>query len=78
MIDEDPSREDIERFGGESAWCPECGQEVWDLAEFCPACGAQVGSRTLSRPPVEAWLARRWLVLVAIAALAAFLAAVLL
>ncbi len=77
-MDEDPSREDIERFGGETAWCPECGAEVWDMAEFCPSCGAQVGGRVLTRPPVDTWLARRWLILVAVAALVAFLIAVLL
>ena len=77
MIDEDPSPEDLDRFSGETGWCPQCGAEVWDQAEFCPACGAQVGGRTLSRPPVEAGFRRRWLLLVAIIALLAFLIAVL-
>lgn len=72
LIDQDPSSEDIERFSGQTAYCPECGGEVWDQAEFCPSCGAQVGGETLSRPPTEHWLRSRWMILVALAALAAF------
>ena len=73
MRDEDPSPGDLERFGHDSAYCPECGAEIWDQAEFCPACGGQVGGRTLGRPPLDTWLQRRWLILVAVAALAAFI-----
>ena len=78
MIDEDPSPEDLERFSGDTAHCPACGAEIWDLAELCPACGATVGGRVAARPPVEDWFRRRWLILVVIVVLAAFLAAVLL
>ena len=77
MIDEGPSPEDLERFSDATAYCPDCGAEMWDQAEICPACGAAVGGGTLSRPPLEHWLRRRWLILVAMAALAAFLLAVL-
>ncbi|MHC4220377.1 MAG: zinc-ribbon domain-containing protein [Planctomycetota bacterium] len=77
MTDDDPGPEDLERFGHETAWCPECGAEIWDQAEFCPACGGQVGGRTLSRPPVDTWLGRRWWILVVVVVLAAFLAAVI-
>ena len=77
MRDEDPSPQDIDRFGGETAYCPDCGAEIWDQAERCPACGNLVGGRTRSREPVEAWLRGRWLALVAILALLAFLIAIL-
>ena len=41
-----PSPEDLERFGDQHqhGWCPQCGAEVWDDAEFCPECGDQIGS----------------------------------
>jgi uncharacterized membrane protein YvbJ len=77
MIDEDPSPQDLDRFGHDTAYCPACGGEIWDQAEFCPSCGDQVGGRTSSRPPLESWLRRRWLILVAIGALVALLAWVL-
>ncbi|MHC4128684.1 MAG: zinc ribbon domain-containing protein [Planctomycetota bacterium] len=73
MIDEDPSPEDLQRFGHDTAYCPACGAEIWDQAELCPSCGDLVGGRTDSRPPLESWLRRRWLILVAIGALVAFL-----
>ena len=72
MRDEDPSPDDLERFGHDSGYCPDCGAEIWDQAEFCPSCGGHVGGRTLGRPPLESWLRQRWLILVAAAALAAF------
>ncbi len=73
MVDEGPSPEDLERFGGETAHCPRCGAEIWDQAEFCPDCGDQVGGQTTSRPPLEGWLRHRWLALIGLLALAAFL-----
>ena len=73
MIDEDPSPQDLERFGHETAYCPACGAEIWDQAELCPSCGDLVGGRTSSRHPLESWFRRRWFILVAIGALVAFL-----
>ena len=74
-MDEGPSQADLDRFGGDdqSAWCPECGAEVWDDAEYCPACGDQIGGRTSGRRPVERELRRRWFVLVAVLVLIGFL-----
>jgi hypothetical protein len=45
-LDEGPSDEDIERFGGETALCPDCGAPIWDSAEVCPKCYAYVGGDT--------------------------------
>ena len=73
MHDEGPSPEDIERFSHEDAFCPACGEEIWDQAEFCPACRAPIGGQTTFRPPAESWFRNRWMVLVAIIALIAFL-----
>jgi predicted RNA-binding Zn-ribbon protein involved in translation (DUF1610 family) len=73
MDPEGPGPEDLERFGGDSAWCPECGEEVWDHADRCPACGNDIGGRTASRRPVESWFRQRWMVAAALAALAAML-----
>jgi uncharacterized membrane protein YvbJ len=75
MRDEGPSPEDIDRFGGEDqdAWCPNCGTQVWDDAEFCPSCGDQIGGQTQSRRPAERELRQRWIVVVAILVLIGFL-----
>ena len=76
-IDEDPSPEDLERFDHEDAHCPECGAEVWDQAEFCPACGTQVGGHTVGGTRRRRWRRKRWLLVVGLIALLAFLVAVL-
>lgn len=73
--DEGPGPDDLQRFGGDTAFCPECGTEVWDQVEICPSCGSLIGGRTRARPPVEHWLRHRWLILVALAALVAFVIA---
>ncbi len=72
MIDQDPSPEDLERFSLDTAFCPECGAEVWDQAEVCSSCSAHLGGDTVSQPPVPRWFRRRWLTLVAVATAIAF------
>jgi hypothetical protein len=42
MIDEDPTEADMERFAGDTGFCPHCGEEVWDEAYACPECGEVV------------------------------------
>jgi hypothetical protein len=37
--DEDPSPEDVERFGSETVPCRGCGTEIYDEAEWCHNCG---------------------------------------
>ncbi len=72
MIDEDPSPDDLERFSGETAFCPNCGAEVWDQAEVCSSCGAYLHGETVSEPPTQGWFRRRWLTLVAVVTAIAF------
>lgn len=47
--DEGPSAEDLRRFGGDTAACPDCGAEVWDQADVCPKCFAYLGGDTVRR-----------------------------
>ncbi len=77
MIDENPSPEDIERFSGETGFCPDCGEEVWDQAGACPSCGTILGGETATRHPAARRLRRRWIVVVAVIALLAFAMAIL-
>ncbi|MBM4109155.1 MAG: hypothetical protein FJ255_10165 [Phycisphaerae bacterium] len=54
-IDEDPSPEDVQKFGGETVRCPACGAEVYDQAEWCHKCGA-VLSESAGRTPRWVWV----------------------
>jgi predicted amidophosphoribosyltransferase len=72
VIDEGPSSEDIDRFGGDVGYCTECGEEMSDLATHCPRCRAYLPRGPGSRPPVASWFQRRWVLLVVIAILLAF------
>ena len=77
MDPEGPGPEDLERFSGETAWCPDCGAEVWDQAETCRQCGNWIGGRAASRRPLEGWFRSRWMILVALGAIAAMVLAYL-
>ncbi len=77
MLDEQPSSEDLDRFGDDAdqtGWCPDCGAEVWDEAEFCPECGAQIGGRVLRRPPAATEFHKKMMLLITIAVLVVFFA----
>ncbi len=77
-LDSGPGTEDLLRFGGETAYCPECGREVWDQAEVCPACGAYLAGATTPRPPRRQAFRQRLLILAALLALVALILAVIL
>ena len=45
MTDEDPTDDDVDRFSGQTGFCPDCGLEIWDEAWQCPHCGEVVENR---------------------------------
>jgi len=73
MRDDGPSVDDLNRFGGDTAYCPECGEKIWDQAEFCPRCRAHLGGHTVSQPPEAGAMQRRIVIAVTIALLIAFI-----
>ena len=68
---EGPSAADLDRFGGESVVCPECGFEVYDQAEVCPRCGRALTTLGGER-------ASRWVVVVIVVVLAGLVAVLVL
>ena len=72
MIDENPSPDDLERFSRDTAYCPDCGAEVWDQAEVCSSCGAYLHGDTSSRPQNARQRRRLWVGLVIIITVTAF------
>jgi hypothetical protein len=48
--DEDPSDEDLERFGGDTAWCPACDAEIYEDSVECPKCGEMIEQGLAHRP----------------------------
>lgn len=77
FLDEGPSDDDLDRFGGDTGYCPKCGEEIWDAAEFCPTCGEHIGGEVSTRQPVEQGCRNRWFILIIITLLIAFLLVVL-
>src|SRR5436190_10878487 len=65
-LDEAPSDDDIERFSGETAYCPHCGAEVWDATPQCPKCRTYLAGNLSHRPPVQNWFNRKMVVLIVI------------
>ena len=76
MIDEDPTPQDIERFSGETGFCPDCGAEVWDQAGRCPSCGTILAGVTATRHPVAGNMRRRWIAMIAVIVLVGFALAI--
>lgn len=68
--DDGPSQEDLRRFGGEHAYCPDCGAQVWDQADVCPKCYAYLGGDTARRRSTSK---REWRKLVLVILLVALL-----
>jgi len=73
MHDESPQPEDLEALEQQPAYCPDCGAEVFDLAEFCPQCGEHIAGRTTLRHPVAREFRQRWIIFIAIIVLIAFI-----
>lgn len=70
MIDEGPSPEDIERFGGDDDYdedvitCPSCGAEVWHEVSVCPKCRIPIGVHSGRQSPQQKYFQDRTTVLV--------------
>lgn len=76
--DEGPSDADLRRFGENGqAWCPECGEEVFDDADLCTACGAWITGSALRRPRAVQELHHRSRIVVIVLVLIAFLSGLL-
>jgi len=77
MPDEGPLESDLDELGDdgpETAPCPACGAEIYDDSPRCPVCGEYVlTSVSYSPGPVPLWV-----LLAAVAAIAAFLFYILL
>jgi uncharacterized membrane protein YvbJ len=65
-----PSSEDIERFDEGDAYCPDCGEHVYDDAVICPHCGSDIAGRTTLRPPEAAKMAQRSMIVLVIVIIA--------
>ncbi len=72
MLDEGPLDSDLEELGDdgpETAPCEACGAEIYEDSPRCPACGEYIlKSASYSYRPLPAWV-----LLAAMAAIAAFL-----
>jgi len=72
MLDEGPLESDLEELDDDSSetdTCPECGAEIYEDSPRCPACGHYIlKSASYSYRPLPAWV-----LLAAIAAIAALL-----
>lgn len=53
-VDEGPSDEDIERFGGVTQRCPECETELYDDVTVCWNCGHVLSSTR--QPSASRWV----------------------
>ncbi len=73
--DEDPSDEDVQRFGeGEATVrCPDCGASVWAEADICPKCFTILTGDLPRRGPLAVGFHRRFKVVVVLALLFLFL-----
>jgi hypothetical protein len=64
-IDEGPSEADLEKFGGVTRPCPECGTELYDDAEICWKCGHAISGESKGLPI--------WVIVASVVALAGML-----
>ncbi|MEY3025458.1 MAG: zinc ribbon domain-containing protein [Phycisphaerales bacterium] len=57
--EEDVEAADQARLAHQTAFCPECGAEIYDAADVCPKCFAWIDGDTVRRAPRGAGRARR-------------------
>ena len=50
LEEDDHDTLDRERFKSETAFCPECGAEIYDAADVCPKCFTWIDGETQRRP----------------------------
>lgn len=67
-----PIDRDVERFGGDTHPCPNCGTEVYDQAEWCHRCGQVLGD------PADAAGPKPWIMITIALVIAAFVLGLLL
>ena len=48
---EDADEEEDDGGARDTAYCPECGAEIYDAADICPACFSWIDGETTRRPP---------------------------
>ena len=48
----------------DTAYCPECGAEIYDAADVCPKCFSWIDGDTLRRNPRRERARQRWTTLV--------------
>lgn len=46
-----PDAGDEDHLSGDTAYCPDCGAEVYDAADVCPKCFAWLDGETARHPP---------------------------
>ena len=73
MHDEGPSPDDIRRFSRETAYCPDCGEEIWDALNTCPRCGSYIPEGPSRHRPIDRYFRQKWIVVVIVLVLVGFL-----
>ncbi|MCE2883599.1 MAG: zinc ribbon domain-containing protein [Planctomycetaceae bacterium] len=48
--DDEHAERDRRRFASETAFCPDCGAEVYDAADVCPKCFTWINGDTVRHP----------------------------
>ncbi|HMN40592.1 MAG TPA: hypothetical protein PKE29_07070 [Phycisphaerales bacterium] len=71
-VDENPSEEDLARFGDVTRTCPECRKEVFDDAAICYHCG-----HAFERTTAGSTASPRWIIITVIVLVLAFAIAAL-
>jgi len=70
--DEGPSQADLDRFDIETAYCPECCEEVYDQASICQHCGAAIGDETLGKSKLKSTIFTIGLIIAGVAFILVF------